>query len=799
VCGEENEKKLVMSNRLLRSSQASDPLGGGEEPSTTYRSFSSIIPPTVTTTTTSTHISTRRRGHTDDNETHGGGAEVNTSYRGFSTSVGDFMSSSAHHRTDCCAMTCCGVLQSDRDRFLLTGVTPPGPMKRVTVHVVLPLLIFMCAGLGAIHIRNPVINQGVSTLLILFMLAYIMVQCYKGRSKRIKVRKDLLYTKYQIQQNRNQESLSLMLDHERPDEDDRNAAYYMGQTPWDFACAHPCCWIGCYADDRPASRAAESNSSNGNNDDLCTCLYNWAYPSPICGMHILCCGMQALAQEARELESAILPTAYRRIDYITMQPVMDYYPAIYKAKWSNNNRTSRNAALNQAAAGNTSDASALTQPIHESQAVVCASMATFPPHMSLLSYRLLMWLSTFILVSLTWSLIGPMYWKYVVRDHVRHKTFTLVDFYILLLVFGQSFLVVVIISWLCNRHKYSELSLDAIVKFFASGFLLSTSLAVFWEFLLGLILRVIVAIGLAIAGVDEVSDQNRSTSTWMGYAVDLIPHPPRALWGMPISASSSSQDFMESFGRDHPAIYTLYIAVATFIMAAFVEEMCKYFGYRMCDEHPDFVSKREMAKASQIIFADTEEDVEQHHRHHMGDDAFSLQRQSFQAHGAAITLAMICVAMGFTCCENLVYVFVYSGSSPQMEMYVLVFRSLFPVHAICAAIQSVGVCQREIETTQPRMKLGRILLPAILFHGAYDFFLVWINFLANRTRGVNATDDDTAAPDVDGSQVAAVLSFIVSVGLMVTALFYYLIEARKQRKRLAAMDQRASEERSRLI
>jgi len=31
--------------------------------------------------------------------------------------------------------------------------------------------------------------------------------------------------------------------------------------------------------------------------------------------------------------------------------------------------------------------------------------------------------------------------------------------------------------------------------------------------------------------------------------------------------------------------------------------------------------------------------------------------------GAAITVAMVAVAVGFACCENLVYIFLYNGSS----------------------------------------------------------------------------------------------------------------------------------------
>lgn len=150
-------------------------------------------------------------------------------------------------------------------------------------------------------------------------------------------------------------------------------------------------------------------------------------------------------------------------------------------------------------------------------------------------------------------------------------------------------------------------------------------------------------------------------------------------------------------------------------------------------------------------------------------------------------------------CENLVYVFIYSSASVNMELSVLFARSIFPVHAICAAIQSIGVCQRDIEGDR-NAQLGRsIIFPAVLFHGSYDFFIVWIDFLANRKLGVAANDDDATSVDASKSYGAALASFVVSVCLIVSALFYYGKEARKQRRRLAAMDEQVTVERSRLL
>jgi hypothetical protein len=52
--------------------------------------------------------------------------------------------------------------------------------------------------------------------------------------------------------------------------------------------------------------------------------------------------------------------------------------------------------------------------------------------------------------------------------------------------------------------------------------------------------------------------------------------------------------------------------------------------------------------------------------------------------GAAITVAMVSVALGFACCENLIYIFLYSRGPLDTEIAVLISRSLFPVHPLCA-------------------------------------------------------------------------------------------------------------------
>jgi hypothetical protein len=187
-------------------------------PQTNYRSFASASEdaesdshPTLTPAST---------GATLDHDAN---------HRGFSTSIFDMFSRPENERVDCCALTCCGMLQSDRDRFLLQGISPPGPLKRVIVHILLPIGIFVFAGYGATQIQEVWMNQIISSALVLLIVVYFYSQCNKGRNKRMDIRKDLLWTKYQMQQNRRQ-NLSVVLEQERPDDGGTDQEYYLGQS-----------------------------------------------------------------------------------------------------------------------------------------------------------------------------------------------------------------------------------------------------------------------------------------------------------------------------------------------------------------------------------------------------------------------------------------------------------------------------------------------------------------------------------------------------------------------------------------
>ena len=675
-------------------------------------------------------------------------------HRGFSTSIHDMFQSPETERVDCCALTCCGMLQSDRDRYFLQGVTPPSLLRRLWLHVVFPVILFSIAGFAAFRIPDARVNEAFTTTALLLFVFYIILQCLKGRAKRIEIRKDLLWTKAQLLDQRRQ-NLSVILEQERPDDHGEDQEYYLGQRQGDFRAAHPC-FCGCYAEDR----LVQSSLNSDNDDDtgrasLCTSIWNWCCP-PFCGMHCQCCGVCALAQEGREVETALLPRSYLRVDYVTMQPYADYYPAIYQSRHQTSLEDSQESMGQQLESSNSSF-----------------------PRLSRLSKQILQVLCTLVVFLIIWTLTGKLFWKHVVQANIpAWRLFQWADLLVFCLTWVHAVGVLMILVWLANRPKHSEVSLDALIKFFAAGFCLSTTLAVFWEIVLGLIVKVFVSLCLALSGVD-ITQRPGTQHNQSGY----IHHMGQAV------SDDGKNGFLQTFGRDHPIFYTFYLLIASFFLAAFVEEMCKYFGYRMV-EHPDFLSRREMEDAMHVVHGEFEEEDPDQSRQERHD--FSKQRMSYQSHGAAVTVAMMAVAMGFTCCENLVYVFVYSGSSLKLELAVLAARAFFPVHPLAAALQSIGVVERDVEG-QRLSHLGRIIAPAVLFHGGYDFWLLWVDFMATKHGVYDENDDDRliAWP--------VVLSFISSVLMVAGALWYFMAKARRQRNRLAAMDRDDAAVRSSLI
>jgi hypothetical protein len=76
-------------------------------------------------------------------------------YRGgFSTSICDIFKN-PNSSTDCCAVACCGVLSSDRNRYLMTGKRPPALWIRVLIFFIIPTLFIAAMSYFAVDIPMP--------------------------------------------------------------------------------------------------------------------------------------------------------------------------------------------------------------------------------------------------------------------------------------------------------------------------------------------------------------------------------------------------------------------------------------------------------------------------------------------------------------------------------------------------------------------------------------------------------------------------------------------------------------------
>lgn len=227
---------------------------------------------------------------------------------------------------------------------------------------------------------------------------------------------------------------------------------------------------------------------------------------------------------------------------------------------------------------------------------------------------------------------------------------------------------------------------------------------------------------------------------------------------------------MNDLSVKYPGLFIFMNFLNAYFVAALVEESVKYFGYRMV-ETPDLT---------------------------LSTTNSNNRRRSLKQLGAGVTVAMVSTALGFACCENLIYIFVYSPPSIGVEVSTLIARSFFPVHPLCAAIQSIGVCKRDLEGDK-RFGIGWIILPAMILHGSFDFVLMLAAYFAkvehikegdesdNGTTSMPENEDDQDDEDVDlASQLPPLVCGLVFV---ITGYLYYVWQSRAQTKRLVSIDQ----------
>jgi len=612
-------------------------------------------------------------------------------YRGgFTTSIcGIFRDPS--RRTDCCSIACCGVLSSDRNRYLLFGELPPPLWRRLLMYLIIPALFIASLNYFAVEVTIPA-NDGnddqqddngdattikVAPLLLrLTFYAYLIFLVIRGSMEKRKTRNEIMTKLYREQAAARGEEVN------------------PNQLAHHVLRAHTSCCC-CYAQDLPLDGNNEFDDEL--EEDCCSRFWNClseTFWNACCGMWCQCCSACAIAQEEREMER-LTGNVEPKMDYITFEPFAEYFPAI--------------------------------QHLNENQ------ISSFKEHartISKLSVKLLKNVVAVLAVLVLFALSDI------------DKNFTFANMIVLLLTLCQAFFLEYLIWWRWNKF---DISFDSVIKFFACGFLLTTPMAMIFELIVSIVTGLISMIGMIFILVED-SD-----------LLDKLQTDPKHA--------------MKELAVGHPVLFIFSLFLNAFVIAALCEEMIKYFGYWMVVT-PDMLPQ----KRSNDTSNENEENTP--------------NTKSVRSTGSGITVAMCSVALGFACCENLLYVFGYTPSqSLGNEIETLIARSIFPVHPLCAAIQSIGVCKRDLEG-QRGVGIGRILSPAILLHGSFDFVLMVSSYLQQVEKIREGNDDDSDMPKEDDAVMTAddIPTLVFSFGMVLVGCIYYVWQTRAQTKRLIAMD-----------
>jgi RsiW-degrading membrane proteinase PrsW (M82 family) len=591
--------------------------------------------------------------------------------------------SDPNRRSNCCALACCGLLLSDRNAHFMLDEQRPSWWKRFCWNIGVPVGLLLFLNILETFLATDDNKQTWDAAITLTLILVILILLFRARFERAKVRRAVMTKMWEMRGR---------------DGGNGSVDPYLELHFHDIKMAHSTC--SCYPKDIAYTHDSEGEGIDRTPPcDLCTCIWN-SLKCLCCGGVFGCwfqmCGMCAIGQEDREIQ-LLLDKKQLQVDYITFQPYEDYYPKIQALRSTNDGSIIRHWSA-----------------------------------LSLLSYNLLKILLTSLFVLTIVALLNV------------DPKFQIQNLIVVLATFAQAFIVLYFCHWQWNRL---DLSLDALIKYFASGFVLCTFLAMVYEMIvssiLGFISYMIIVIGIS-------GDVNEA----------MTPE--------------QMKEVVSDFAKAHVGLFAVFVFLNAFFVAAFVEEICKYFGYYMV-ETPDILDP------NHLILDTISDDVQSDRQE---DRTNSVVPQSKQSRAAAITVAMIAVASGFACSENLLYVFVYTPPGLSNEIATLVARSMFPIHPLCAAIQSIGVVRRDIEHFSA-WQLGTILFPSIILHGAFDFVLMLLEFLEKAN---NPDSSSTENQKIDEWDDTDTLPLTISISMVIVGLIYYFCESFSQKKRLKDID-----------
>lgn len=221
--------------------------------------------------------------------------------------------------------------------------------------------------------------------------------------------------------------------------------------------------------------------------------------------------------------------------------------------------------------------------------------------------------------------------------------------------------------------------MDAVIKYFASGFFICTNLCILYEMAVAALSSILVflisllgALGLGMAGTINIDGIFTTTPSEEGGGDDIDI----------LEGGSKFQQQEQEQQQDAPKVYMITITLLAaflnaFFVAALVEEIGKYLCFWMV-EHPDLEEHDEpvfLPPMGSVVKDDmngTGEDDDPTGGIEENDDEKTKLRlrdtnskptpsserikapaPSLESRGSAITIAMVTTALGFACAENL--------------------------------------------------------------------------------------------------------------------------------------------------
>ena len=415
-------------------------------------------------------------------------------YRGFSTSICDLFRDPSR-RADCCAFACCGLMASDRSRYLLLGERPPPLWRRVLLYVIVPCVLVASMNYFAVETTVEVDGKDTTVMVAPFPLkllfwGYVVLALAYRRTVNRQMRKEVVMRVY----TRAEEDAGREVDPAR-------LAAYLKSRDYDVFSAHRSCC--CYAHDDVGIDEPVNDRA-----DFCTRLWDLvARVCCCCQCWWQCCSICAIGQEGREVDR-LTGNRGHEMDYLTFQRFDDYYPAI--------------------------------RAVNEGQD---RGFFNFMPH-----WRATSELSRSLLKNVAGVLVILTLFALSNID----RNFTLANMIVLVLTLSQAFGIELLVHWTWNRF---DLSFDSVVKYFSCGFFLTTPLAMVFELIVSMLSMVVtlVVMMFVFAGDDDL------------------------MQGM----QDNPQKAMKKVAVEYQGLFIFNLFLQSFVIAALIEEMVKYFGYWM--------------------------------------------------------------------------------------------------------------------------------------------------------------------------------------------------------------------------